>query len=131
MAVLVAGAIGLLLMVGAGIVFWKAMRVGVAGLNAPGAAELRAAGCDTAMVMRTDQFLGGTDAGSTTSPSMPAVMLSCIVAAGKTTPACEDVARTYLRAVPHPGGLVSAQVLKTGDLKPQCAKLYDESGAPR
>jgi hypothetical protein len=129
-ALLVMGAFVLVLLVGASLLFWKAVRVGMAGLHAPGTNELHAAGCDTALVVRTDQILGGSDAAEAKGPSMPTVMISCIVAAGKSTPACEDVARTYLRVVPHPGGLVSAQVLKTGDIKPVCAKVYDEAGEP-
>ena len=82
------------------------------GINAPGAAEVRAAGCPEAAVMDmkeamkiADAFLDGGISGD---PELDYTLVSCNGPLGSTLPSCEDVAAAYAKAVPSERDFVVA-----------------------
>ncbi len=131
-AAMIAAGVGLLVVLVVGFFVWKAGRVVLDmardGMNAPGTAEVRAAGCDTAMVMSMDKLLAMFDAAGAPPGKTPTAIVSCVMNAGKTPPTCDEVARAYVGAVPSPTGPFTVTVQVTGILKSQCQKLYDQSG---
>lgn len=103
------------------------------GATAPGAAQVRARGCDQAMVLDAHDFDelmdalsdGGTDAG------MPdGTMVICTVRVGMSPPSCDDLAATYVAAV---GGEASSEfvvsVQQQGNNTPICRESYDAGGS--
>jgi hypothetical protein len=104
--------------------------------KAPGAKELRASGCATAMVMDMERmagaFSGLVDGGIPPPKDKDVkVMIMCQVGVFGSAPTCDAVAKTYLSAV---GGTASgrftAQVTQQGNNRPKCSKTFDASGAP-
>ncbi len=101
-------------------------------MTAPGATELRKLGCDPAMIMDTErmgaivsQFVA--DAGG--APLADKTLVMCQVGMlVKTAPTCEEVAKTYLAAVPSPAGAFRVQVSASGDAEPKCQKRYSQAG---
>jgi hypothetical protein len=130
LAVLIAGGVGLVLCVIVGVVVWKATKVITAaaeeGLNAPGTAEMRKAGCDAAVILDLSKLSSLFDAGAT-SGSTAGIVVSCAVNAGHTAPACDDLAKTYVKAVPTPGNNFVVQVTPQGGLA-TCKKVYSPKG---
>ena len=104
------------------------------GLNAPGAAEIRAMGCEQAMVLdmkefgelMNDAFDGGLGLGDA---GMSGLEVECALSASASPLACDDVAKTYVRAV---GGTASAEfavrVKRQNDARPLCESTYDTDG---
>ncbi len=103
------------------------------GRVAPGAAEIRAAGCHEALVLDTGKVLGimrkFVDAGHEDGRS------KVIVCQGRFTddmPSCRHVAAAYLTA--FPGGAAPepfvVTVQKTGDSRSKCEEIYSETGEP-
>jgi hypothetical protein len=130
LALLIVGGLGTVIALVIGIFVWKAAKTITAaaeeGLNAPGAAELRAAGCDAAVVMDMAKISPLFEAGAgATSESL---IVSCSVAAGKPAPKCDDLAKTYVKAVggAHGNFIVVAQ--PQGGGSPVCKKVYDPAG---
>jgi hypothetical protein len=131
-AALVTG--GLLLVVGIVVVVFiviaakKVTAIAAEGMNAPGTPALRAAGCDIPIVMDVGKmFDSGASSGSSANATL---IVSCSVnTAGKTPPTCDDVAKTYVKAVTKASGKFLAQVQVQGKSKPECQKLYSDTGA--
>jgi hypothetical protein len=102
--------------------------VAIEGQRAPGTAELRALGCDPAIVVDMARLLGGA---AHIEPGEPRTMITCDVAATvEAPPGCDRVAATYFRAV---GGTVAdavaVRVLRMGSPTPACSRLYAPTGA--
>ena len=104
-------------------------------MNAPGTPELREAGCEVAfaldadMVRRFSEVLAQGGVPSENDPvelSFPFVL--CNVSALQPPPTCEDVARTYARAVANAPPATMVQVGRQFSHTPHCAGLYDASG---
>jgi hypothetical protein len=109
----------------------------VAGLaldaqHAPGAKEVAALGCDSAMAMdmdRMQRILHERMDASASPPAAFSVMVVCQVGMFGKAPACEDVARTYLAAAGPPArGFVVSVQRGAGRARPICAALYDSGG---
>lgn len=128
-AALVVGGVGVLVAIVIGIFVWKAAKaigeVATEGLNAPGSAELRAAGCDAAVVMDMSKISAMFDAGSTSASE--SVIVSCSVTGGKTPPKCDDLAKTYAKAVGGSHGNFLVQVTPQGGVA-TCKKVYSPTG---
>ena len=104
------------------------------GLNAPGTTEIRAMGCEQAMVLdmkefsalMNDAFDGGLGLGDA---GLEGLEVECSLSASASPVACDDVAKTYLRAV---GGTASAEfavrVKRQNDTRPLCESTYDADG---
>ena len=104
------------------------------GLNAPGTTELRALGCEQAIVLDmkdvgnlvNDVF----DAGVSVDSGVDGLIVTCTIPAKASIISCDDVAKTYVRAV---GGTASADLTVTvkrpNDSRAVCESTYDSSGA--
>jgi hypothetical protein len=131
-AALVVGGIGLLFVIAivviAVIVGRKFVGLAAEGMNAPGAAEIRAAGCDMAMVTDLSKVssLFGLDAGPAAS-NTPMAIVVCQVSANKTAPSCKDIAATYVQAVP-PHTPFTVRVQTQGRSQEDCQEMYDATG---
>ncbi len=130
LAALIVGGVGFVIAIIVGIFVWKAANViGEAakeGLNAPGTAELRAAGCEAVVIMDMSKISAMFDAGSTSAPEN--VIVSCSVAGGKTAPTCDALAKTYVKTVGAANGNFLMQVTPQGSGVPTCKKVYSSSG---
>jgi hypothetical protein len=131
LAALIVGGLGLVVCLVVGIFIWKAAKtltkVAEEGLSAPGSAELRAAGCDAAVVMDLSKISAIFDAGG--APGGAAgIVISCAVNPGRKAPACDDLARTYVKAVGTVGSSFIVQVQPEGGSKPACKKVYGPMG---
>jgi hypothetical protein len=128
-ALLIVGGLGIVIALVVGIFVWKAAKViteaAQEGLNAPGSAELRAAGCDAALIMDMSKISTIFDAGSTSAPE--SVIVSCNVAAGKAEPKCDDLAKVYVHAVGSAHGNFLVQVQSQGGAA-ACKKVYGPTG---
>lgn len=101
--------------------------VAVEGERAPGTVELRALGCDPAIVVDMARLLGGA---SRIEPGEPRTMVTCDVAASGDPPGCDRVAVTYFRAIGGTAGdPVAVRVLRGGAAAPVCSHLYAPNGA--
>jgi hypothetical protein len=130
LAALIVGGVCVLIAAVVGIFIWKAAKVITAaaedGLNAPGTTELRAAGCDAAVIMDMSKISALFDAGSTSATE--SVIVSCSVTAGKTAPKCDDLAKTYAKAVGGSHGNFLVQVTPGGGGVATCKKVYSPNG---
>jgi hypothetical protein len=126
------GGVGLLLLIGGGIFFlWAFKTVGkvaVDGMNAPGSAEVRAAGCDVAMIMDMAKVSPTLFDGGHSTDGSPDIMVECTVSAGRTPPSCDDVAHAYISGVGAARDEFSTEVQVSGKNQPSCEKYYDSSG---
>jgi hypothetical protein len=131
LAALIVGGIGIVVAAIAGIFIYKAAKaitaVAEEGLNAPGSAELRAAGCEAAVVMDLSKISALFDAGATQG-STPGIVISCATSPAKKAPTCDDLAKTYVKAVGAPGTDFIVQVQPQGGAKPDCKKVYSPKG---
>ncbi len=98
--------------------------------NAPGAAELRQLGCQSALIMDLDDIAKSFDPDRNRN-SRRMLYITCLVPFGvRTVPACDDAASEYVRAV---GGTARSQfvvvVQKPFQSKPFCSELFDPQGA--
>jgi hypothetical protein len=99
--------------------------------NAPGTKELRALGCDTALVFDAQrmQELAASfgDAGKVTSDER--IIVTCKTSGSSTGPTCDAVASTYVAAV---GGRASSSFAVTvdvrGDSRRSCTNRYSAEG---
>ena len=100
--------------------------------NAPGTPELRALGCDVAIVLDTrdvgalvsDIIDAGFDSG------MPdTLMVACQVRDVSRAPKCDDVAATYIRAVGTASSQFVVSVQRENDKHAICESTYDTSGS--
>lgn len=148
-ALLVVGALAGLVCIGSGIAVWMAARseagkklisavdqgvkLAEGGVNAPGAAELRAAGCPQALVMDmkaamaiADTFVDG---GLENDAELDYLSVSCSAPAGSTVklPSCDELAPVYAKAAPSERSFV-IEVRRQGSQKPDCNKQYSGEG---
>jgi hypothetical protein len=130
MAVLIVGGLGIVAAIVVGIFVWKAAQalktIAQEGLNAPGSAELRAAGCDAAVVMDMSKISALFDAGAPSASET--VLVTCSVTAGKAAPSCDDLAKTYAKAVGRANGNFLVEVQANGST-PTCKKVYSPTGS--
>lgn len=97
--------------------------------SAPGTAELRALGCETAMALDAAkmQKLGASflDAGAPTAPPEVNRIVMCQVNGFGTAPSCDDAAMAYVRgAAPAGKFMLSVQ----SNRKTACGGVYSPSG---
>ncbi len=139
--VLVVLGLGMVL-VCAGGVYWvsqnEAVMEGLQSIadsqNAPGTEELRAAGCDQAMVLDPTVFLrmaaGFSDEfdelqQANVADEMPSTIVICN-ATGSGAPSCPDVARVYVESVGSAEGPFMVQVASGGS--DPCQEVYAADG---
>jgi hypothetical protein len=101
--------------------------------SAPGTKELRALGCDSAMVMDMNSWLRvfGADGGVPRPPGQLDLFIICGAGVFKTPPACDQVAQTYVGAVGAARGSFQVMVQKQGRQRPLCAVCYEADGKRR
>lgn len=148
-ALLIVGGLAGLVCIGSGVAVWMAARsetgkklvsaidqgvkLAQEGVNAPGAAELRAAGCPEALVMDmkaamaiADTFI---DAGFEDDEQLDYISVNCSAPAGSKDPlpTCDELAPVYAKAAPSERDFV-VQVKRQGKQKPECSKQYSGDG---
>ncbi len=98
--------------------------------NAPGAAELRQAGCAQAGVMDMGAAMEAIlERAPETDLSIPTLFVSCQVAAEGESLDCDQVARTYLAAVGRAPERFVAQVNSAGiNSRQLCQVVFSEDG---
>jgi len=101
------------------------------GVNAPGAAEVRAAGCPQSTVMDMAEAMkiaeAFIDGGFKDDPELDYTLVSCSGPIGSTLPSCEDVAAAYAKAVPSERNfMVEAKI--SSRQKPECSKQFKGNG---
>ena len=148
-ALLVVGVLAGLVCVGSGIAVFVAARsdtgkkifsaidqgvkLAEAGVNAPGAEEVRAAGCPQALVMDINEAMkiAGTffDAGMGGDPELDYLMVTCSAPMDFTgqLPTCEAVAEVYAKAVPSERDFV-VEAKWAGRQKPECSSRFSGDG---
>lgn len=115
-------------------VIGEGTRIAQKGMKAPGAKEVRALGCDQALVIDASdiaEFMEILDAGD--AAGMPQTsFVSCQVSGMSKAPSCDDVATTYVTAIggSAPNGFI-VSVTRQGSSQPVCQSMYDEEGAFR
>jgi hypothetical protein len=123
-AALVVGGLALLCVIGfvifVVVLAKKAVGIAQEGLNAPGSAEVRAAGCDMGIVSDLTKMTGSGGSG-------PHVMVLCQVQGNKAAPSCTEISAVYRKAVTPPGGYM-VQVQQTGQSQPICQEIYSQQG---
>lgn len=109
----------------------EGVKIAAEGQTAPGTPELKKLGCKQPMVMSMERLLKLTqqlsDAGGGEVGDL-SVMVMCPVGILDTPPACDDVARTYLGAVPRPAGNFAVNVTMQSKNQPHCSYLYSPDG---
>ena len=109
----------------------EGVKIAAEAQNAPGTSELKKLGCKQPMVMSMERLFKLTqqlnDAGGGDVSEL-SVMVMCPVGILDTPPACDDVARTYVGAVPRPSGGFAVNVTVQGNNKPHCGYLYSPEG---
>jgi hypothetical protein len=102
------------------------------GINAPGAAELRAAGCQQALVMNmadamklAEVFIDGGL--KTKDGEFDYDLIACTGDYRHDLPGCDELAPVYARAVSSERDFV-IEVKTTGQKKPTCRKRYAGDG---
>lgn len=102
------------------------------GMKAPGTPEIRALGCEQAMVLDMKDFAAlmsdVLDAGP--DAAMPeGLMVTCQVRSAARAPSCDDVASTYVGAVGVARSPFVVNVQQQGNNNPICQSSYDATGA--
>jgi hypothetical protein len=109
----------------------EATRIAAEGQSAPGAAEVRALGCDQAMVLDTQRMSKLFEQFDASVPRRDdySVMVICQVGLlGHSHPTCDEVARTYRAAVSAPPGPFLAHVKNQSSGGEVCSTLYAVDG---
>jgi len=104
-------------------------RIATEGMKAPGAAEVRKLGCEQAMVINMKDFavLFAEIADADVSTIPDELIVTCQVGRFKTTPTCDAVASTYVKAVGKaPQNFVTSVTPQGG--KSVCQNEYDPTG---
>ena len=145
-ALLIVGGVGLLTALVAAVALWRAAsspegkRVLAAvgkgaaiagkGLNAPGAAEVRALGCPEAFVLdlgdMADLVSLFDDGGA--RAQLSGVLVMCQGRVGE-LPSCDEVAQTYAAAPGRPPGGFVVTVKRSHQKGEACSRRYDAQGA--
>jgi len=109
-----------------------AMRVMSEAAAAPGTGELRAVGCDRAMVFDTSRLaelareLEDTEAEHGADPEVRLVV--CQRASADAVPECDAVARRYVQAVPTQPGPFTVMVQSVQEQQTRCMSRYAADG---
>lgn len=134
LVIVVIVAVGLFATSDAGKGTFKALsdgtKVATKGLKAPGTPELRALGCDQAMVVEMKDFavvMSDLDAGDMSSVPND-LLVTCQGKAFSDPPTCDEVAAAYVSAVGTPASNFYVTVTRQGDGKPTCEQRYDPRG---
>jgi hypothetical protein len=148
-ALLVLGGLaGLACLVG-GLVLWRASKdpdlqkvmgalgkgadLVMKGAKAPGAAELRAAGCEQALVLPLGEMLAlaseFVDAGSLDDAAV-GMAITCTTKADLGAPTCEKLAKVYVKAA-APTAPFMLSVQSMAESKSLCDVTFDASGEPQ
>jgi hypothetical protein len=113
-------------------VIGESTKIAQKGMTAPGTPELRALGCQTAMVvdlkdmneLMNDLLDGGPDASH-----LDGLIVTCDLPSRAAAIACDDVAKTYVSAV---GGTATANFVVTvkhhDNSRALCESTYDDTG---
>lgn len=110
----------------------QGVKLAEAGVNAPGAEELRAAGCPEAMVMDMKDAMAIAGAffdGGLDDADLDYMSVNCQAPAGSKAelPSCEAIAEVYAKAVPSERAFV-VQVKRASQQKPQCQQQFTGDG---
>jgi hypothetical protein len=112
-------------------------------IQAPGTTELRAAGCEMALVSEASQaadlfrtLLPSQEQTSQMLEQMEAagnlrerqLVMCSIASADRADPSCEELAQTYGEAVHRPSESFFLVVIRQSDDSPQCQGLYSADG---
>ena len=107
----------------------KGAQLAAKGINAPGAQEVREAGCPEAFVLdmgdMTELIDLFSDGGA--KPLSTGVMVLCQGAFGQ-LPDCTEVAKAYLKANGRPPGEFMVTVKLKNAKQEQCARRFSEAG---
>jgi hypothetical protein len=102
--------------------------------NAPGTAELRALGCQTAAVLDAEklaQFAAQFGDAGHVDMEGARLAVTCQVKRGAGAPTCDQAAATYVRAIGgHAAGVFDMSVQVANEHGASCEGRYDASGAP-
>jgi hypothetical protein len=112
----------------------EAPKLAEKGMNAPGMAEVRALGCEQALVLDMndvgDLMSDIIDAGSGKKTGMPdGLLITCQVRPGARAPSCDDIASTYVATVKTASKDFMVTVQEQGNSRTLCDSSYDTSGA--
>jgi|APLak6261679142_1056127.scaffolds.fasta_scaffold00079_41 hypothetical protein len=113
--------------------FDQGVKLAEKGINAPGAAEVRALGCPQAVVMDMKDAMRIAelfiDAGLKDDAELSMMMVSCSAPYGddKALPSCEEIATTYARAVKSEREF-QVEVKRGGKQKPECRADFAPDG---
>ncbi len=111
----------------------QTVKLAEGGVNAPGAAELREAGCPQALVMDMKAAMGIADsfldAGFENDADLDYMSVTCSAPMGSTVelPTCEALAEVYAKAVPSERAFV-IETKRAGQKKPECSKQFEGDG---
>jgi hypothetical protein len=101
------------------------------GVNAPGAAQVRAAGCPQSTVMDMKEAMkiaeAFLDGGLSDDPELDYTLVSCSGPIGSTLPTCEAVATAYAKAV-HSERSFAVEVKISGHQKADCYQQFSGDG---
>ena len=105
-------------------------KVAAKGMKAPGTPELRALGCDQAMVIPMKDFAGVlADLDAAGANAVPdELLVTCQVGTFGTMPTCDQVASTYVAAVGSANGDFFVTVTRQGSGHSECEQTYDADG---
>lgn len=111
----------------------EGIEVSQEAMNQPGTDELRAAGCDQAMVMLPEHMkrivrAAEPDGGLEDEPEFPPMVICQYQYGGDETLSCEQVATTYGDALASPPPELGVQVQRQGSGRPICSGLYAPDG---
>ena len=130
-AALIVGGLVLLGIIGIVVVVFviarKVVAVAEEGMNAPGSAEVRAAGCDVALVTDVSKMTSmlGLDAGGGATGLQPIVV--CQMQGKKAAPSCQQVAGAYSKGVTPKSNFIVV-VQQQGGGGPVCKELFSPQG---
>lgn len=108
----------------------KGVKLAEKGVNAPGAAEVRAAGCPQAVILDLKEMVdvvAGFIDGGVKSEKLGGVMVLCQGPFGSDLPDCDALAPVYAKAVSATEPFV-VQVKKQGSSKSACQRRYHPDG---
>lgn len=109
------------------------VKIATEAQSAPGAKEIRKAGCAQGAVMNIqawERVFAMMEPDAAAAPhSLPAqVYVGCTASLLGKAPSCDEVERAYIAAVPAPPGRFLVQVTSPGERRPRCSNLYEADG---
>jgi hypothetical protein len=109
----------------------EATKAAAEAQNAPGAAQVRALGCDQAMVLdmaRVSKIFEQLDASAPQSSEFSVLVVCQVGSAGGSAPSCDEVARVYRSAAGATARPFAANVKRPGRGGEICSSVYDAEG---